>query len=103
MDIINGTIKIGDNQTQIYSGHAYYVENKPRLIVYGFIVDNGMGAPGKSSNSDHSIRLMKLFMSGNGTLPTNSSDPALQVTVLNPESKLVSEWSLDMGGQVHRS
>ena len=103
MDIINGTLKVGDNSTQIFSGHAYYLANKPRMIIYGFIVDNGMGTPGNSSSSEQSVKLLKLFMSGDGTLPAASSDPALKVSVMSPQSKVASEWFLDMGGQVQRS
>ena len=104
MDIMNGTIKIGNNQTQIYSGHAYYLLHHPRLLIYGFIVDKGIGSAGNSSSSEHSVRLLKLFMSADGgSLPVSSSDPPLQVTVLDPESKVASEWFLDMSGQVQRS
>ena len=94
MDITGGSLKVGNYITTINSGHAYYLINHPRLIVFGYVVDN--------NGNTTDVKLLKVFsFSMNGTaLPTSTSDSPLTIHILGPESKLSSEWFVNMDGQV---
>jgi hypothetical protein len=94
MDITGGSLKVGNNITTINSGHAYYLINHPRLIVFGYVVDK--------NNNTTDVKLLKIFsFSMNGTaLPTSTSDSPLAIHIMGPESKLSSEWFVTMDGQV---
>ena len=94
MDITGGSLKVGNNITTISSGHAYYLINHPRLIVFGYVVDK--------NNNTTDVKLLKVFsFSMNGTaLPTSTSDSPLAIHILGPESKLSSEWFVSMDGRI---
>ena len=94
MDITGGSLEVGNNITTISSGHAYYLINHPRLIVFGYVVDK--------NNNTTDVKLLKVFsFSMNDTaLPTSASDSPLAIHILGPESKLSSEWFVSMDGQV---
>lgn len=108
MDIMNGTINIGDNETiQIHNGYAYYLVHNHQFRALGFIVDtNNASSSGGQGNETTSmnLQLLKLYSgsdrSGGNLLPTSSAGQPLEISILSPQSKLASEWFLKMSGEV---
>lgn len=107
MDIMNGTIKIGGNETvQIHNGHAYYLIHNHQFRVLGFITGTNSTNNGGQGNETASMELkvLKLLSGGDksqgNVLPASSSDKPLQITILSSQSKLASEWFLKMNGEV---
>lgn len=109
MDIMNGTINIGNETIQVHNGHAYYLIHNHQFRVLGFIVDtNSTSSNGSQGNETASMNLkvLKLVAGGDksegNVLPTSSSGTPLKITIVDPQSKLASEWFLKMNGEVKR-
>lgn len=111
MDIMNGTITIGGNQTvSIHDGHAYYLisNHQVRLLAYIKGTDNTLGSNshGNETSPSSGAKLLKLIAKVHNNadettvLPTSASDKPLQISILSPQSKLASEWFLGMTGEV---
>lgn len=107
MDIMNGTINIGNETIPVHNGHAYYLIHNHQFRVLGFIVDtnstSGNGSQGNETASMN-LKVLKLFAGGDksegNVLPTSSSGTPLKITIVDPQSKLASEWFLKMNGEV---
>ena len=107
MDIMNGTITIGNNTSPIQNGHAYYLIHNHQIRVLGFITDtntiSGNGIQGNETAS-MGLKVLKLHTvsdknEGN-VLPTSSSNQPLKISIVSPQSKMASEWFLKMDGEV---
>jgi hypothetical protein len=107
MDIMNGTITIGNNTSPIQNGHAYYLIHNHQIRVLGFITDtttiSGNDSQGNKTASTGlkvlELRTVNDKNEGN-VLPTSSSNQPLQISIVSPQSKLASEWFLKMDGEV---
>ena len=86
--VTKGMIMIGDETYEIHSGKAIYILKAHKVIVTAFTEDNGK--PLK----------LKAIVLEDTTLPATLSDPALQLDILNPQSKLASKYFLEMGGEI---
>lgn len=97
MDIMDGTVKIGDDKRDIYSGHVFYLIRGGHLLVFAFIVEDD-----DSGGQDRHISLLKLWAKTQkgDSLPLSDSDSPLKLDILSPQSKLISEYFLDMDGQL---
>jgi hypothetical protein len=103
MDIMKGTINIGNETIPVHNGHAYYLIHNHQFRVLGFIVDKSNGNQGNETASTN-LKVLKLVAgsdkTGKNVLPTASSDAPLKINILSPQSKLASEWFLKMDGEV---
>jgi hypothetical protein len=103
MDIMNGTITIGNETIPVHNGHAYYLVHNHQFRVLGFIVDTSSGSSGNGTTSMN-LKVLKLVAGGDKSegsiLPASSSGAPLKITILDPQSKLASEWFLKMNGEV---
>jgi hypothetical protein len=97
MDIMDGTVKIGDDTRDIFSGHVFYLIRGGQMLVLAFMVDED-----DSGGQDKNISLLKLWAKTQrgDSLPLSDSDSSLKLDILSPQSKLVSEYFLDMAGQL---
>ena len=97
MDIVDGTVKIGNYERDIYAGHAFYLIRGGHMLVFAFIVEDG-----DNSGQDKKISLLKLWAKTQkgDALPLGDSDSSLKLHILKPQSKLVSQYFLDMDGQL---
>ncbi len=96
MDVMNGTIQIGENETyDIDTGHARYVINAHKILIFAHI------AEGTAGNSTHS-KLVKLMATvpEDVQLPAEGSGSALESEILSPQSKVTSKWFLNMHGEI---
>ncbi len=84
--VMSGMITIGDETYLIDSGKALYILKAHKLIVTAFTEDKGK--PLK----------LKAIVLEDTTLPATESDPALQLDILSPQSKLASKYFLEMEG-----
>lgn len=105
MDIMNGTITIGNETIPIHNGYAYYLINNHQFRVLGFITDTDSTSNGQGNQTaSASVQVIKLTTRADKTeqnvLPTSSSGGALKISILSPQSKLASEWFLKMDGEV---
>lgn len=109
MDIMNGTITVGNETIPIHNGHAYYILNNHQFRVLGFITSdtntNSTSSTGQGNQTaSASIQMIKLVSkadkTGQNVLPTSSSSAPLKVSILSPQSKLASEWFLKLNGEV---
>ena len=90
MDIMRGTIKIGDNETyDINAGSILYLIKPHKIVVTGFI-------------NSKDIRIMKLQIAvpKDSELSTATAEKAMQLNILSPRSKLASKWMLEMQGEI---
>lgn len=107
MDIMNGTITIGNGTISIQNGHAYYLIHNHQVRVLGFITDttaiSSNGGQGNETTST-SLKVLKLHTGSDKiegkVLPPSSSNQPLQISIVSPQSKLASEWFLQMDGEV---
>ena len=86
--VMKGMITIGDETHEIHSGKAIYSLKAHKVVVTAFTEDKGK--PLK----------LKAMVLEDTTLPATESDPALQLDILNPQSKLASKYFLEMGGEI---
>lgn len=111
MDVMNGTINIGGNQTvSIHDGHAYYLISNHQVRLLAYIKDTNntlsSNSHGNETTSSSGAKLLKLIAKVHSNadetnvLPTSASDKPLQISILSPQSKLASEWFLGMTGEV---
>lgn len=92
MDIMNGTVEIGDETLLVRSGAAYYLANMHQLRIAAFVA--GSGADDKAFQ----ILIMKAKLPS-GALPSpDSADPVL-IEVLSPQSKLLPGWLVKLNGE----
>ncbi|MGH9876457.1 MAG: extracellular solute-binding protein [Nitrososphaerales archaeon] len=93
MDIMSGTLKLGDDEKQIHSGHAYYLAYARQVRVVAFIVGDTEAAK--------SLQILTLKAKvQDGILPALDSDEKLEIQVLSPQSKLASEWIIELDGEI---
>jgi hypothetical protein len=160
MDIMDGSIMVGGNAMEFYSGQAHYMPDKNKMLLVGFIIesqDNGSatdnggtgdnqtttdtgatnqtstttnqtstevantnqtsvetstnqtstvipddGEQGAEADEEPVLRHVKLWIrvtEQDGSLPSDS----VAVEVLSPQSKISSEWFLQMVGELSSS
>jgi hypothetical protein len=95
---------MGSNETiPIHNGHAYYLIHNHQFRVLGFITDTNATSSNAQGNAT-SLKVLTLIAGGDKTegnvLPTSNSGTPLQISILSPQSKLASEWFLNMNGDV---
>jgi predicted secreted protein len=101
MDIINGTIKIGNNEDEsIRAGNAYYLPIVHMLRIYGLV-------PYEGQNGATYVKMLKVVStispSAKSGLPVQTSD-GLSTFSSNPtSSRLDSEYYLKLKGEVTAS
>jgi hypothetical protein len=94
LDIIGGSITIGEETMTVNAGQAYYITN--HRAMYGFAVvmlENG------DEDSMQLLRLKAILPSGS-KLPAAESDQPLEIDTISTHSKIGSDWFLEMSGQV---
>ncbi len=89
MDVMGGTIKIGNNESDISSGNAIYLIHAHNLLIFAH-----------TSEDNGKIIKLKATAPEDLVLPAEKSDHALELDVHSPQSKIASEWFLKMQGEI---
>jgi ferritin-like protein len=95
LDIIGGSITIGDENMTVNAGQAYYITN--HRVMYAFAVvmpENG------DEDSMQLLRLKAILPADNKKLPAAESDQPLEIDTINTRTKIGSDWFLEMSGQI---
>ncbi|AIF83558.1 ABC-type sugar transport system, periplasmic component [Candidatus Nitrososphaera evergladensis SR1] len=108
MDIMNGTVKIGNNkELQVHSGHAYYLINSHLMRIIGYIIIARESAGSEHQPSSSQVQTLKLIgkatTADDARLPAgtgSNQQPPLKIQILAAQSKLAPGWSLDMNAEV---
>jgi hypothetical protein len=95
MDIMGGTITVGQDNMKINSGQAYYVVNGHSLYAFALATPEG-----SNNSSMQLIRLKATLPEENNKLPVSNTDQPLKLEIVSPNGMLVSEWFLQMSGQI---
>jgi multiple sugar transport system substrate-binding protein len=92
MDIMNGTIEVGDETYTLQSGDAHYLTHVRQLRILAFAAEGGNG---------ESFQVLVLKAKAHaGTLPFPDSTEPLQIEVLGPQSRLLPGFTIEMSGVV---
>jgi hypothetical protein len=95
MDILQGTIIIGDREETIQAGNAYYLPHTQQLRVYGFVEY-------EADDVNTYVKLLRInsaVLSVENPLPANSSDPSYTFDS-GTFSRLDAEYYLRLSGEV---
>jgi predicted secreted protein len=96
MDVLNGTIKIGDREETVRAGHAYYLVSMQMLRIYGLVPYEEQDSPSYVKM----LRVNSIPSSAQGELPTKDSPDAVYTFESSANSRLNAEYRLNMTGHV---
>lgn len=104
MKVDNGTIKIGNNVTEIHGGHAYFLKNHSRLVLTGFVRDNTANttSSGEYDNLHGALRI-HAFSSSGRDIPMHGSSEPVHLTMMGMDSTPSWKWFLAMKGELSLS
>jgi inhibitor of cysteine peptidase len=95
MDILNGTITIGDREETVQAGHAYYLPFIQMLRIYGLVQYEAQDG----QTYVKMLRINSIPSSVQGELPTEDSDQPFTFDS-SANSRLDAEYRLNITGQV---
>lgn len=89
MDVMGGTVNVGNEDIQIHSGQAWYFINSKTLRISGF-----------SEDADGTVRTFIIWTKPSDALPAEQADSAMQIETVKVRSHFDRLWLLDMDGEV---
>ncbi len=92
MDIMSGTMEVGEETLQVQSGNAYYLKKVHQVRIVAFV-----------PVEDSGFRNFVLVLKGKATagmLPVPDSAEPLRIEILGSQSKLLPGWQVDMSGEI---
>lgn len=93
MDILGGTITVGNESAKVNSGQAYYIMNGRLMFAFATVMpENG--------NSMQLVSIKAMLPNDDNKLPTSTSDKPLSIDILGSSSRIRPNWSLQASGQI---
>jgi hypothetical protein len=94
LDIIGGSITIGEETMTVNAGQAYYITNHRVMYAFAVVMPEG--------GDEDSMQLMRLraMLPSDSKLPAAESDQPLEIDTISTRTKIGSDWFLEMSGQV---
>jgi hypothetical protein len=94
LDIIGGSINIGEETITVNAGQLYYITNARVLFAFAVVMPEG------DEDSMELLRLKAKLPPDNNKLPAAESDQPLEIDTVSTRTKIGSDWFLHMSGQV---